>query len=220
MARKDKTMKTNLQCACKIRAIVVVIAAFGLIAPVRAQITNPAPGTVLNSSTVTFTWNALSGASAYYLGVGTTGQGSSNIFNRNVGLGTSQTVPGIPLGRGAIYVTLAVAQGPPPFTYWAYHYYTYATAGSAAVMTSPAPGVCTGLPATFTWSLGSGASEYWLSVGTSLGASDIFSYKEGLATSQTVYDYHLITTFTYVRLYTLLGGGVWVYNDYTYLPCL
>jgi hypothetical protein len=223
---RSKKMTTNWRRGYNIRAVGLLIAAFGWMTGAHGQITTPAPGSVLNSGTVMFTWNPVSAASSYYLGVGTA-PGLANVFSRNVGLVTSQSVSGIPLG-GPIYVTETTIFGPPkPFSLWAnvnYTYnYTYATAGSAAVLISPKVGYLLCYPETFTWTTGSGATEYWLMVGTSPGGRDLWSGGT-FATSATVpetltnllnRDYVNI----FVRLFTLLGppaSGVWVWNDYTY----
>jgi hypothetical protein len=161
-------------------------------------------------------------ASSYYLGVGTA-PGSANIFSRNVGLATSQNVTGIPLGSGAIYVTLGLMEGPTPFSHWIYQNYTYATVGSAAVMVNPTPGSTIPGPiwapsVCFEWTTGSGATDYWLMVGTSPGGGDIWN--AGTLNTFAWVGLPANTGVFYVRLYTLIGaqsnGGVWVWNDYYY----
>ena len=69
-----------------------------------AVITTPAPGSSLGGSSVTFQWNAATGATAYEVYVGSTGVGSSNIFESSAAMtGTSQAVTGIPTS-GTVYV--------------------------------------------------------------------------------------------------------------------
>lgn len=70
-----------------------------------AALLSPAPGSTLSGSTVTFTWSAGVGATAYWLDVGTV-QGIGGIFAKNVGLATSETVSGIPTGGTTIYIRL------------------------------------------------------------------------------------------------------------------
>ena len=73
----------------------------------------------------------------------------------------------------------------------------------------------TGSSVTFTWSAASGATAYWLDVGTAAGGSDRYGQNEGLATSQTVTGLPTGGSTIYVRLWTALHGQ-WQYTDYTY----
>jgi hypothetical protein len=179
----------------------------------KAVITSPASGATLSGSSVTFTWNAASGAAAYWLDVGSA-QGQGNIFGQNVGLATSQTVNGIPTDGSTVYVKLWTLLGGA----WQSSDYTYkAGAGNAkAAMLLPAPTtVLGGASVTFTWSAGSGAVAYWLDVGSAQGQANIFGQNAVLATSQTVTGIPTDGSTVYVKLWTLLGGA-WQFNDYTY----
>jgi len=68
-------------------------------------LTTPAPGSTLSGSTVTFSWTAGAGVTAYWLDVGTV-VGQGNIFGANVGTSLSQMVSGIPTTGQPIYVQL------------------------------------------------------------------------------------------------------------------
>ena len=178
-----------------------------------AAMVAPVPGSVLSGSNVTFTWSAGTGASTYWLDVGT-GQGGFDLFSQNAALATSQAVSGIPTDGGTIYVRLWTASG----AQWQYNDYSYTAAGatSKAVMLMPVPGsALTGSSIAFTWSAGAGAATYWLDVGTLSGGFDIFSQNTALATSQTVAGIPTDGSAIYVRLWTSFGG-VWQFNDYTY----
>jgi hypothetical protein len=178
-----------------------------------AVMTSPPPGSTLSGSTATFIWSAGSVASAYWLDVGTV-QGQGNIFAQNVGLVTSQTVTGIPTGGATIYARLWTLIG--GFWQVSDYRYTAATLGSKATMTSPVPGsTLGGSSATFTWSEAAGASAYWLDVGTALGQGDIFAQSLALASSHTVTGLLTAGGTVYVRLWTLTAGA-WQFNDYTY----
>jgi len=177
----------------------------------KAVMSTPVPGSTLSGSTVTFTWSAGAGASAYWLDVGTV-QGQGNIYAANEGLITSQTVSGIPTNGAAIYVRLWTLL----YGNWSYYDYSYAAGGTKAVMITPAPvSTLSGSTVTFTWSAGAGASAYWLDVGTVLGQGNIYAANEGLITSQTVSGIPTNGATIYVRLWTLLNGN-WSYYDYTY----
>jgi probable HAF family extracellular repeat protein len=182
--------------------------------PQKATMTTPAPGSTLTGSAVTFNWAAGSGASAYWLDVGTV-PGEGNIFAGNVGLSTGQAVNGIPISGATIYVRLWTQLS----GNWVYNDYTYTAFGSGtkATIARPAPGsTLSGGAVTFTWAAGRGASAYWLDVGIVQGEGNIFAGNVGLSTSQTVNGIPTSGGTIYVRLWTQLSGN-WVYNDYTYI---
>ena len=86
------------------------------------QVDSPAPGITLSDSSADFSWTAVSGATEYFLTVGTT-PGGSDIFS-NTTAGTSLTVGSIPCADtvgGTIYVQLAADvdgyQPPTAYTY-------------------------------------------------------------------------------------------------------
>jgi serine protease len=173
--------------------------------------TSPTPGSALSGASVTFNWNAGSGASQYWLEVGRAA-GTGDLFEASVGLATNQTVNGLPVMGTPVYVRLwTLVSG-----IWLYNDYTYTSFDARATMTSPAQGsVLSGASVTFNWNAGPGASQYWLEVGRSAGAGDLFEASVGLATSQLVNGLPVIGNPVYVRLWTLVGG-TWLYRDYTY----
>jgi hypothetical protein len=179
----------------------------------RAVLTGPAPGSTLTSGTVTFTWTAGTGATAYYLYVGTV-QGLGDVYSQNVALATSQAVSAIPTNGSTVYVRLWTLFG----STWQYNDYTYTASGgnSKAVILLPVPGtVLSGAAVTFTWSAGTGATAYYLYVGTVQGLGDVYSQNVALATSQAVSGIPIDGSNVYVRLWTLFGN-TWQFNDYTY----
>jgi hypothetical protein len=76
----------------------------------KAVISAPMPGPVLTQSTILFQWNAVAGASEYWLDVGTT-PGSTDVFTRSAGTSTNQLVTNIPTGAAAIYARLWTSFG-------------------------------------------------------------------------------------------------------------
>ncbi|MGE5594780.1 MAG: CAP domain-containing protein [Hyphomicrobiales bacterium] len=86
---------------------------------------------------------------------------------------------------------------------------------SKAAITSPAPGSSIGTQATFTWSAGSGALEYFLYVGTSAGSNNMYGASMGLNRSITLSGFPQTGATIYVRLWTRFSTG-WQYTDYTY----
>jgi hypothetical protein len=179
----------------------------------KAVMSAPAPGSTLSGASVTFTWSAGLGASAYWLDVGPS-PGVGSYFGKNVALATSQAVSGIPTNGGIVAVRLWTLLG----GVWQYYDYSYTASGTGtkAVMSTPTPGsTLSGASVTFTWSAGSGAWAYWLDVGPSPGVGSYFGQNVALATSQAVSGIPADGSIVAVRLWTLLGG-VWQYNDYTY----
>jgi hypothetical protein len=96
-----------------------------------AVITSPTPGSTLSGTSATFTWSAVSGATAYWVYVGTTGVGSSNIFANSSSItATSQAVTGLPTS-GTVYVRVYSYVG----SHWSSIDYTYKAGTSAPAIT-------------------------------------------------------------------------------------
>jgi uncharacterized protein YkwD len=90
------------------------------------------------------------------------------------------------------------------------------TTTAKAGITSPIPGsTLPGATATFSWSAGSNALEYWLYVGTSPGTGNLLNRSMGLGRSVTVTGLPTDGRMIYVRLWTRFAGG-WQYTDYSY----
>ncbi|MEP6534433.1 MAG: hypothetical protein ABJF23_03895, partial [Bryobacteraceae bacterium] len=177
----------------------------------KAAMISPAPSSTLSGATVTFTWNN-SGSSLYALDVGTT-VGGTNITTGSVGAATSKTVSGIPVNGSTIYVRLSTNIS----GVWQFFDYTYtaATVVSKAVMVSPTPSsTLPGASVTFTWT-NTGATQYALDVGTTVGGANISTGSTGTATSKTVTGIPTNGSVIYVRLWTTISG-VPSANDYTY----
>jgi hypothetical protein len=86
-----------------------------------AAMTSPAPNSKLTSSTVTFTWNAGTGPTQYWLYVGRS-LGSHDLYSGDQGTGFSATVPGLPTDGSNLYVRLWSYIG----GQWYWRDYTYA----------------------------------------------------------------------------------------------
>ena len=181
----------------------------------KAAITSPAPNSVLSGSSVTFNWSAGSNATAYWLDLGPGAGGNQYYSSGSLSSATlSASVNGLPTDGSTIYATLySMVNGQ-----WLSNAYTY-TAGSVtkAAITSPASNsVLIGSSVTFIWSAGSGATGYWLDIGTGPGGNQIYS-SGNLGTAQSVSVSGLPTNGSalYVTLYSLLNGS-WQSNGYTY----
>ena len=176
--------------------------------------------TNVTSSGLTGNWSSVSGATGYRLDVSTSSSFSSyvsgyrnldvgNVFSRSVsGLSASTAyhyrvraynAAGISGNSNVIGVTttsitpaqmLSPTQGPPGWTF-------------------------TSSTVTFSWSAGVNVTEYYLYVGNSIGASDIYRASQGLNHSHTVSNIPTDGRTIYVRLLSKING-VWRSIDYTY----
>jgi len=176
-----------------------------------AGITNPTPETILSGPSATFIWSAVAGADSYWLYVGTTA-GGKNISTGAVA-GTTTALTNLPTNGSKVYVRLWTRIGgawQTPLDY------TYTAADLRAKLTTPTPETTlTGSTVTFSWTTGTGASDYWLDVGIALGKGTI---AEGVVTgtSKTVSNLPFNGGKVYVRLWTRIGGAWQTPLDYTY----
>jgi hypothetical protein len=169
---------------------------------------------VLTGSTVTFIWTPGGGPIAYYLTLGTTGAGSTNLYNSGTTTATTVTVNNIPTGWAKVYATLhSEIDG-----VWQATNYTYTEAGTAApaVLTSPSPGALLGTSATFTWTPGNQVTAYIFDLGTTgSSSSDLYSSGSTTATSASVSGIPTNGVTLYATLYSKING-VWQISHYTY----
>jgi hypothetical protein len=181
-----------------------------------AVMTSPTQGSTLSGSSQTFVWSAATGASGYWIDAGSMA-GAHDIYSSgNLGNVLTTTVSGLPTNGSAVYVTLYTLQN----GNWlsnAYSYTSFSLAAAAGVMTTPNPGsVLPGSSVTFGWTAGSGASAYWIDVGSTTGGHDIYSSGNiGNVTTLTVNGLPTDGSMVYVTLYSLIGG-TWSGNAYTY----
>ncbi|WP_041855354.1 hypothetical protein [Candidatus Korobacter versatilis] len=181
-------------------------------AGVAATMTAPAAGSKLAGASVTFSWNTGAGISQYSLYVGNT-KGAHDIAFSS-GNVTSKLVNGLPTDGRMVYVTLYSLNG----STWLRNYYTYVASGVGvgAVMSSPAPGsTFANSAANFSWTNGTGVSEYSLYVGSTPGAHDIAYVNAGSIPLATVTNLPTNGSTVYINLYSL-NGATWLRNSYTY----
>jgi hypothetical protein len=183
-----------------------------------AVITSPAANSTLTGSSQTFSWSAATDTpQAYWLDVGSTA-GAHDIYSSG-SLSTStfsETVNGLPTNGATVYATMYTETG----GVWvsnAYTYTAYNVAAGDGVMTTPMPGsTLTSSSVTFDWTAGSGASGYWIDIGSTVGGHDIYSSGNlGNVLTATVNGLPTDGSMIYVTLYTLIGG-TWSGNAYTY----
>jgi len=179
-------------------------------------ITSPVNGSTLSGSSVAFTWSAGSGATAYWLDIGSTAGGNNYYSSGNLGNVLTVTVNGLPTNGSTVYATLYSLIG----GVWApnaYSYIAYNLATTGGVLTTPTPGsTLTGSSVTFDWRAGAGATAYWLDVGGTAGGNNYYSSGNlGNALTVTVNGLPTDGSTVYATLYSLIGG-VWSGNSYTY----
>jgi hypothetical protein len=166
----------------------------------------PASGSTLTDNTVAFQWVGYPGATAYWLDVGSTQGGNNYAQSGSLSSSTfSYTVNGLPSDGSLVYATWWYYAG----GQWQYIEYSYTAFGSSSekgTITSPAPGsTFTGSSVTFTWTAGSGATAYWLDVGSTPGGSRYYqSGNLGNVLTNTVNGLPTNGSTVYVTLWSLL----------------
>ncbi|MGD0629881.1 MAG: IPT/TIG domain-containing protein, partial [Terracidiphilus sp.] len=178
-----------------------------------AALTSPAPGSILGTTNVTFTWTAGTGATQYNLWLGTSGPGSASLYNSGWSASTSVMVPSLPAKAAKVYARLysdvnGVTQ---------YIDYTYTEAATLAAMISPIQGSTLGTSnVKFTWTAGFGVTQSNLWVGLSgPGSANLYSSGWSASTSATVPSLPAKGATVYARLYSDVNGVI-KYIDYTY----
>ena len=176
---------------------------------VGAVMTSPSNLSSLTSGRETFTWTTGTGVSRYHLYVGSA-VGGSDIYDAAQGTSTSTTISNIPTDGRRIYVRLySEINGT-----WSFVDYSYVAANQMqpASLVTPADGATLDSATVFTWTRGSGVTDYWLDVGTTKGAYDILSQYQGTSTSTTVQRIPSTGGSIWVRLYSRINGS-WHYSD-------
>ncbi len=182
-----------------------------------ATMATPAQSSILTGSTVTFTWNAGTGEAAYWLDVGSTPGGSQYYQSKSLKTTVlSEKVTGLPTNGSAVYATLYTELGGVYYSN-TYTYTALNAATAAGVMQTPVNGsTLSGSSVTFTWLAGSGATAYWLDVGSSPGANNYSqSGNLGNVLTTTVNGLPQDGSEIYATLYSMIGGQ-WTPNAYTY----
>jgi uncharacterized repeat protein (TIGR01451 family) len=151
------------------------------------KLVTPTPSSTLKSWTQLFQWSlGNEGVTQSSLQVGTTGAGSSNVYNGAMGAATSVTVKNIPLTAATLYVRLNyMLKGNP---YYVDYQLTEASI-VAPILQTPSSGATISGSTNFSWSAASPTpSEYELLLGTKgPGTSDLkLSEIPGSTTSATV----------------------------------
>ena len=175
-------------------------------------LTSPAPGSVLGTTNVVFSWTSGTGVTEYDLYLGTTGVGSVNLYNSAGVTTTSVTVPTLPSKGATVYARLYYQiKGA-----WQFTDYTYTESPSPPVLTTPTPGSILGTTnIVFSWTPGGEVTQYDLYLGTTAGSANLYNSAGVTTTSVTVPTLPSKGATVYARLYYQIKG-VWQFTDYTY----
>jgi hypothetical protein len=178
---------------------------------VPAEIISPDPKQQLQSSVVTFKWDAGTNVSLYRLYVGTS-EGAQDIYGRIEGRRLSAEVSGIPNNGKSVYVRLwSMIEDT-----WLYKDYVYKACDKCidpATMISPTPGtVLSGSKVMFSWDSGTGVTKYKLTIGKSLGSEEYYS-EEGTPRSRMVHGLPTDGSVIYVRLSSLMPAATTVQSS-------
>jgi hypothetical protein len=183
-----------------------------------AALTTPTPNTStpLTGTSVAFSWSPGNSATHFQLWVGSTGVGSSNLYNSGSVTATTETVSTLPNNDSTVYVRLySLVNGA-----WVENDYTYVSAGTAtpAAISSVSPVSGTqflSASETFDWTPGNSATHFMLYLGTSVGSSNLYNSGNVTVTTETVGGLPTNGETIYARLYSLVNGA-WQYANYTY----
>jgi hypothetical protein len=184
--------------------------------PAPSEMVNPASGSTLSGPTVTFNWSSGRFITSRELSIGSTPGGWDVLFPRNLGDALSLTVENLPTDGRKLYVTLVSRNGFTSYTYSAAYTYTAAVMSLPSEMIVPVQGSkFSSTTQFFQWGPGSGVTERYLSIGSTLGAGDIYSAYPGSATGRSVTNLPADGRTLYVRLSSYMSTG-WTSFDYTY----
>jgi hypothetical protein len=168
----------------------------------RAILTSPVRGQVLSPGNFNFTWTPGDNAQDYWLDVGAS-QGQGSLFGGIVS-STSRQVNIAACPGPEIWVRLwtrTAGSWQPPFDY------SFKCTGpdNRAKLTAPTLGSLLASSTTFSWSVGTGAQDYWLDVGTAQGQGNIFGGVVATTSRQVT---NIPSGAIWVRLWTRIGG-IW-----------
>jgi hypothetical protein len=132
----------------------------------QGQITTPAPGSVFGGSSVTFDWNAVTGASAYQLDLGSVANGHQYYQSGNLGNVLTTTATGLPTDGSTVYATLYWRIT----GVWSHGGFTYTAFCAAGIYCGAHPVIQNNV---FNPPLNSTGYSQWTDLGTVLGNSNV-----------------------------------------------
>ena len=181
-------------------------------------LTTPTPGSTLAGDSATFAWAANGEAvTEWWLYVGSSLGASDHHDSGSLGTQLSTNVTGLPTDGSTLFVRLFYRVS----GVWLEADYQFTAASPPSgnpALTSPTPGsTLAGDSATFAWTAnGEAVTEWWLYVGSSLGASDHHdSGSLGTQLSTNVTGLPTDGSTLFVRLFYRVSG-VWLEADYQF----
>lgn len=176
---------------------------------------SPQPGSTITDTRQLFTWQG-DGINEWWMYIGSS-VGGNDIYNSgNLGSVTSANLSALPHDGRTMYVRLYYRQ---TGAAWRYHDYTLGahTGDHAIRLLSPAPGTTvTDSTQTLTWQA-IGIDQWWLYLGSVVGASDIYnSGNLGSTTTTTVSVIPASAQIVHVRLFYKQNNAAWRFVDYSF----
>ncbi|MEN8693081.1 MAG: S8 family serine peptidase [Desulfobacterales bacterium] len=190
--------------------------AIAISTPPTPEITSPVPGSTLPGSSVTFQWTDNGAAvTRWWLYVGNS-LGANDLYDSgSLGTDLSHTIRDLPVDGRTIYVRLWFRIDGS----WQSDDFQYTACFNCnPEITGPVPGsTLPGSSVTIQWTdNGAALTWWWLYVGNSLGAKDIYdSGSLGTSLSHTVRGLPVDGRTIYVRLWFRIGGS-WQSGDFQY----
>jgi hypothetical protein len=174
-----------------------------------SQLSYPKNGATGLNSQLTFTWNPVANAQAYYLYVGTT-MGANDLVNTGQTQNTNWYFAGLP-ASSTLYARIWTRIN----NAWFYSDSTFTTGQSYSGFQYPRDGATNvKSQVTFQWTAVSLAQTYYLYVGTTKGSNNLINTGEIQTTSYSFGGLPANQTL-YARIYTKVNNN-WYYNDVTF----
>jgi hypothetical protein len=171
-----------------------------------ASIRYPQEGATQVNPNVQFTWNAVSNAQVYYLYVGSA-PGLKDVYDSGE---TTKTALSVRLATGATYYARLYTESN---NIWHAASDISFTTVTPSILLSPANQAGLQRSVLFSWKPVTGASAYYLYVGSTLGAKDVFDSGEVQVTQLT----RILNGGTfYARIYTLINSQWYASADVSF----
>jgi hypothetical protein len=172
-----------------------------------AQMVYPADKATNVDPALAFQWSTDPRALAYDITIGTA-VGMNDIYDSGPVQGASLSIPDRCIGTCYIRLSTQRADG------WRYVDSSFTVGDFISHLTAPANQSLADPTAMFTWTTVPNADAYYLNVGTTQGANDVFN--SGELTVSNIFVPNLVAGTTYYVRLSTFRGGVWLYSDSTF----
>ncbi|MDH3602444.1 MAG: tyrosinase family protein [Candidatus Tectomicrobia bacterium] len=178
--------------------------------------TSPPPGSELSGTTVPFQWTANGSPVAQWWFYAGSTQGASDLYNSgSLGTSLSEVVTGLPTDGRQLFARLWYRiSGSWQFSDFPY---TAMTSGTPTILNPPPGATLSGATVPFQWTAnGSPVAQWWLYVGSTQGASDLYnSGSLGTSLSEVVTGLPTDGRQLFARLWYRISGS-WQFSDFPY----